>query len=167
MKIKKGQEIKVVKRKKFLDEFEKFLNENIKPVMEETGQALKEKGHDFNIYYRRENKDEKGGILDSRITMDIFPNGKSRVSKQELVAHVLFFVEKDKDEIRVHEKTPGVGSGRGTASAKSKKYTLISLTMDDIEKEIIESIGNIFQNGFSSITTVNTESHTQRPSHLI
>ena len=156
----KEQESKTGARKEFLDGFKRLCDEKIKPVMNEIGQILREKGHDFIIHDRRENKNEKGGTFDSRITMEIYPNGKGRGGTREFPAQVFFSAQKDKEKITVHEKKKASGTTEDTTSVELKKYTLTTLSTDDIEREIMESIAKIFQYDPNAIATARMESHT-------
>lgn len=136
-------ERKKAERTNFLDKFEFFANSVIKPIMIEIGDILKDKGHDYNVTFHKEYKNEQGNIIDSRIIMDIFPNGKGRGSFGNVPAHILFHTETHSEKIGIHENNIVPGGGGGSAGKKSGKFTLDDLTTQIIEQEIIDTIGNI------------------------
>lgn len=131
----------------FINEFESFANSTIKPVMIELGNVLKARGHDYKVTFDKDYKDVKGRIIDSRITMDIFPNGEGRGNTYvDTPAHILFSADKFKEKVVLHENNivPGTHGG-GTAGLKDKIYSINDLTRQIIEQEIIESVGNILK----------------------
>ena len=141
--VQKVQEV----RNKFLDGFDKLCADIIKPAMEEIGATLKAQGHDFKIGTQQEKKDDKGVLLDARITMNIFPKGKGSPHgySSSPPAHVMFFADKYKEEIGVHENNIVPSGGSGSAGGKGKKYTLTTLTKEAVEEEIVDSLGKILK----------------------
>jgi len=157
----KEQKTSAEERTTFLNGFEKLCEEYIQPVMNEIGHALKDRCHDYVIHYRRENKNEKGGIFDSRITMDVYPNGKTRAMAQKQPAHIAFFALKNKEKVGIHEKILGTRNAEATAYVKFKKYTLPMLTRDEIEREIMDSIDKIFHYDPNAIVSAYLDSHSK------
>jgi hypothetical protein len=130
----------------FLEQFEVISNDRIKPVMDEIGQILKSKGHDYAVLYSKESKSERGATIEPRITMEIYPNGNGKTTYSNKAAHIMFFAEKS--EIGVHENTLIPNGGGGHAGTKPTKYNLDTLTVDKIEKEIVQSIDKILNREF-------------------
>ncbi|MDD3323255.1 MAG: hypothetical protein PHS59_17615 [Paludibacter sp.] len=144
-KIKEQAEQQQIKRKTFLDNFEEFANSTIKPIMLEIGDVIKKNGHDYKVTFEKEYKNDKGVTIDSRITMDIFPNGNGRGDIYNVPAHILFYAEKFSEKIGLHENNIVPGGGGGSAGKKDGEYNLETLTSEIIEKEIVDSIGNILK----------------------
>lgn len=143
-KAKEVAQIQQSKRQAFVDDFEIFANSVIKPMMTEIGNIIKEKGHDYKVSFDKEYANDKGNVIDSRITMNIFPNGKGRGDHQNISAHILFYADKYSEKIGIHENNI-VPFSSGTSCKKSGDFTIQSLTPQIIEKEIIDSIGNILK----------------------
>jgi len=143
--LKEEAEKQQIKVKTFLDDFEEFANSKIKSIMIEIGEFIKKNGHDYKVTFDKEYKNDKGNFIDSRITMDIFPNGKGRGDFHNVPAHILFYADKYSEKIRMHENNIVPNGGGGSAGKKDGEYNLQNMTSDIIEKEIIDSIGNILK----------------------
>jgi hypothetical protein len=143
--VKEAIEKQQIIKKTFLDDFEEFANSQIKPIMTEIGEVIKKNGHDYKITFDKDYKNDKGNIIDSRITMDIFPNGKGRGDHYNPPAHILFYADNFGEKIGMHENNIVPHGGGGSAGRKNGQYTLQNLTSEIIEMEIIDSIGNILK----------------------
>jgi hypothetical protein len=134
-----------IKRTTFIDTFESFADTVIKPIMIEVGEAIKENGHSYKVTFEKEYKNSKGVIIDSRITMNIFPEGKGYGDCYTPPAHILFYAEKFSEKIGIHENNIVPFGGGGSAGRRGFEYEIKTLTPQIIEKEIVESIGNILK----------------------
>jgi len=62
----------------FLREFKRLREEVIRTSMEEIGNQLKTRGHDYRILETEESVDGEGKVINAEITMNIFPSGIDR-----------------------------------------------------------------------------------------
>jgi hypothetical protein len=62
----------------FLSEFKRLREEVILPTMEEVGNQLKARKHDYRILETEESVDGEGRVINAEITMNIFPSGIDR-----------------------------------------------------------------------------------------
>lgn len=131
------------RRDEFQNKFEDFANSVIKPIMNEIGDFIKDNGHDYQITYDRNFKNSKGVTLDTRITMDIFPNGHGRGDSFNVPAHILFKADVYEQKVLLHENTIVPHGGGGVSGPKGRGYSIDELTPQIVEKEIVDSIGKI------------------------
>jgi hypothetical protein len=62
----------------FLKDFRRLRSDVIKPVLEQIGSQLKDRGHDYSIEDGETTKDTEGRTLDAYIRINIFPSEAKR-----------------------------------------------------------------------------------------
>ena len=100
---KREQEQIKVEEDAFLSEFKRLRKETIFPVMEDIGNQLKTRGHDYRISEEEETIDLEGRTRDAKITMNIFPAGVNRSAyRSENTPSISFIATRYKKKIWVH-----------------------------------------------------------------
>jgi len=131
------------KEDRFLKEFSILCSEVIKPVMEQIGSQLKERGNDYSIEEEKERKDPQGRTLDAIIIMNIFP---SEVKRHEYDAtstpHIAFRAT------RYEKKVVILGSNimpnRGSSSSGPRgEFEIDRIDKDLVANEILKMLKEI------------------------
>ena len=145
LKEKREQEEKVRKVKDiFLTEFKRLRVEVIKPVMEQIGSQLKERGHDYSIEEGEERKDARGGTLDAYITMNIFPSeAKQHEYGPSSTPYISFRAITYKKMITVFGST--MMPKREGSSGPRVSFGIGQTNEDLVTREILEMLKEIFK----------------------
>ena len=61
----------------FLENFKELMENVIRPAMEDIGEILEQKGHQYNIAEQEYSIDRKGFIKEAHIEFNVFPTGKT------------------------------------------------------------------------------------------
>ncbi|MDZ7795559.1 MAG: hypothetical protein U5N56_00245 [Candidatus Marinimicrobia bacterium] len=113
------------------------MNENIKPIMKQYGEKLKEHGHDYKI-------DVKSNSIEMQILPDIVKRESYSLGSDDKNAHIGFYFKEG--EIRVSSLTivPAVSSGSGGVRKTFKDIDEIS------DKEINIILTNVITEIFDN-----------------
>ncbi len=127
----------------FTAEFEQVGRDVIRPVMEDIGFALKERGHDYKIVTTHGHHDSKGKLRETQITMRIFPGEIPRsLFTSTSTPHVAFVNDRHQMRVSIYESTtsPIKGGRYGQKASLSARQ----LTPVLVEREILEVLTGIF-----------------------
>jgi len=141
--IKKEQERVKTEHEIFLENFGKKIAEVIRPSMEEIGEAIKNRGHSFEITEGQEAQDGKGRTTAAQVKMEIHPHGqRPRYGQPYDGPSLTFFAGTYDNKIWSHVSTMMLG--RGGSAGKRNEYTLESITSDIVEEELLYLINECF-----------------------
>ena len=129
---KKREETSHTRERAFMAEFEKLVHETIRPVMEELGTTLKERGHDYQIATERP----------TEIAMMVYPSGISRREYLPTSTPRISFIGVQAEmKVTVHESTllPRQGGRAGAL----KTWEVQAVTRDVVEEEVLRFLSGI------------------------
>lgn len=140
---KKRQEQIKTEEDAFLSEFERLRKEVIRPVMEDIGNQLKARDHDYLISEKEEAVDLEGRTQDAKITMNILPAGVDRsVYRPESTPSVSFIATRYKRKIWVHGSN--MMPNRGGSAGSRGEFNAEEINSDVVEKEVFGVLKEIF-----------------------
>jgi len=140
---KKHQERIKTEHEVFLNNFDKIISEVIRPVMKELGEAIKSRGHNFEISSGHETQDSKGRTSDAHVKMEIYPNGlHQQFGLQNNYPSLIFFAGTYDNKIWTHVNT--MMPGKAGQAGKRNEYDLESITTDIVEEEILNLLNKCF-----------------------
>lgn len=134
----------------FIGEFEKAIDEAIRPAMEDVGAALRAHGHEYDIVATQGYTDTRGRAHRTQVTMHVYPAGIPRsLFNSTTTPYVAFAADWLDRRIAVLEYTliPLGGSKLPHASPRSGKraaHLLTDLTPSVIEREIVDVLTMVF-----------------------
>ena len=127
----------------FLSEFTRLRKEVIHPRMEDIGNPLKERGHDYRISEEEESVDLEGRTRDARITMNIFPAGVDRSAyRPENTPSISFVATRYKKKIWAHSSN--IMPNRGGSAGPRGEFNAEEITSDVVEREVLGVLKEIF-----------------------
>ena len=127
----------------FLESFDKIIAETIRPTMEELGEAIKARGHNFEITESKETQDGQGRTTGATIRIEIHSNGQRPRFGQVGDRPALTFIAGTYDnKLCSHVST--MMPGRGGSAGKRKDYNIADITKDVVEEEIIHLLNECF-----------------------
>ncbi len=127
----------------FLSEFRRLRKEVIYPRMEDIGNQLKARGHDYQISDEEESVDLGGRTRDARITMNIFPAGVDRSAyRPENTPSISFIATRYKKNIWVHGSN--MMPNRGGSAGSRGEFNAEEITSDMVEGEVLGVLKEIF-----------------------
>ncbi|MFY7844353.1 hypothetical protein [Chryseobacterium gambrini] len=129
----------------FIEGFRTLSKNLIEPKMQEFRRMLRENGFGCKVNFNEENKNGLGVNSQTNMKLQISRNVESNFYANDKFPHIMFVADKNLKRIGIHQDTI-FQNGTGTAAFKEQKYTLETITEENIEKEILESIENILMN---------------------
>ncbi len=127
----------------FTTEFERVVREAVRPVMEDMGAALKQRGHDYKIVTARAHHDSDGKLRETQITMRIFPGEIPRsLFTSTSTPHVAFVSDRHLMRISIYEST--TSPIRGGRYGQKASLAARQLTPNLVEREILEVLAGVF-----------------------
>lgn len=142
---KEGIEKTKKEEETFLKEFKKTRSQVIRPVMEEMGRRLKERGHNYRIKEEEETQDSEGRTKDARITMDIYP---SELDPVEYILEPGSTPTISFSAIRYKKKVAIYGSNimpyRGGTGGPRGEFDISQINSDFVTQEILKMLQEIF-----------------------
>ena len=126
----------------FLEEFKDLREKIIRPVMEDVGDILEQKGHDFKIKEKEYSMDKKAFTVEARIEFRIFPRSNAEEFYAENHPSVMFSSDVTSRNIKVHGSY--VMPGRRGERELIRTYGVSETTNDIIEKEILDILIKAF-----------------------
>jgi hypothetical protein len=133
LKTKRQEEQVSMKEEEFVSEYLRVEREVIRPGMEEMGEALKERGHDYRIDEVRSDSGER--LEDPSIKFRVFPSGIPRAMfREDNTPSVAFMGIRRDMKVRVWESTmlPNRGGHSGGGSI---------LDLEQVKPELVEREG--------------------------
>lgn len=127
----------------FLSEFKRLREEVIYTTMEEIGNQLKIRGHDYKISEGEESVDGEGKVINAEIAMNIFPSGVDRsLYTPQNTPSITFTAPRYKKRICVEgsnimPKREGAAGPRSEFKAEEMNRALV-------EREILGVLEEIF-----------------------
>jgi hypothetical protein len=141
--IKKEHERIKTEHEIFLEAFGKIIAEVIRPTMEELGEAIKNRGHNFEITEGQETQDGKGRTIAAQVKMGIHPNEQQqRFGQSSEYPALTFFAGTYDNKVWSHVSTMMLG--RGGYAGKRNDYKLENITKDIVEEEILHLLSECF-----------------------
>ena len=141
--IKNEQEKVKTEHELFLETFDKKITEVIRPTMEELGEAIKNRGHHFEITEGQETQDGEGRTTAAQVKMKIHPNGQQpRYGQPGDSPALTFFAGTYDNKVWSHAST--IMPGRGGSAGKRNDYLVENITNDIVEEEIIHLLNECF-----------------------
>jgi hypothetical protein len=129
-------ERRMIERRIFLAEFSERMRTVIRPTMEQVGDLLTSRGHEFEITEEEESVEANGKTANAAITLRIYPYAE-RPAHTQLggCPHLAIRANSPRNTIYVHESImmPGSGGHAGTAG----EYELDAVTADMVEQHIL------------------------------
>jgi hypothetical protein len=142
-KDKKLQKQQRSEEDEFLCKFRKVRKKVIRPAMEEIGESLKNRGHEYRISQREETKDRQGKTEDANIMMSIFPSGTESASYNSInFPSITFFATKYKRIVWGHRST--MMPGRGGSAGSFAEFKPEEIKRDMVERVILVLLEHIF-----------------------
>lgn len=146
---KKQAEVQEVKERKqteeeiFLEEFRRIRQNVIRPVLENIGNQLKSRGHDYEIEEPKNTTDAQGRELPPRIGMKIYPSGVERsVYRSDSTPNISFVAHTSRKNIYTHVSTMQPNRG-GSAGARAD-LELNEINTETVETHVLKAISDIF-----------------------
>ncbi|MBW2410478.1 MAG: hypothetical protein JRF72_11820 [Deltaproteobacteria bacterium] len=140
---KKKQEQEQYELELYLDDFRDLRENVIRPVMEETGDILKQHGHDYKIKEQEYAVDKKAFAVEARIEFKIFP----RTTQEEFYAenHPSVMFSSDTASLKVKVHGSYVMPERRGERELIRAYGISDITSDVVEKEILDILTKAFE----------------------
>lgn len=147
--LKRGTQIREKQEKEddgFLAQFEQIRKSVIRPVMEDMGNALKTRGHDYDVS-EADRFSESTGVggrinLACKISMEIFSAGIDRVSYTSANTPLISFTaSSSKKRVLIHASN--MTPGREGRSGPHGELDMKEITREKVEVMILELIGEI------------------------
>jgi hypothetical protein len=147
---RKRQELTRRRHDAFVVEFERLIEETIRPTMVDVGAALRGRGHDYEISMTQGYTDVDKQTHNTQITMRVYPSGIQRSlftsTSTPFVAFVSDWLE---TRVTVQESTFAPASVTKTATAAGRSgrravFLLKQVTAPVVEREIVEVLAGIF-----------------------
>jgi len=130
----------------FLNEFKLLRREIIRPVMEDIGNELRTRGHEYGISEAEELVHPKSGTQHANITMKIIPAGFdwSAYTSFQQTPSISFFALKHDKKICVWGSNMMPGRGRIGSAGPRGEFSVKEITNDVIEQEVLRVLEEIF-----------------------
>lgn len=148
--VRKRQDLTHKRRDAFIGEFERLVDETIRPAMEDVGAVLRSRGHDYEIATTKGYTDFDGRTRNTQITMRLYPVGIDRsLFVSTSTPYVAFASDWLETRISVQEST-AMPAGNAKApgsrgkSGKGAGYSIGQLTPAAVEREIVDVLAGIF-----------------------
>lgn len=148
--IRKRQELTHKRHDAFIGEFERLVDETIRPAMEDVGAVLRSRGHEYEIATTKGYTDFDGRLHNTQITMRLYPVGIDRsLFVSTSTPYVAFASDWLDTRVTVQESTAmPVGNSKAPGnrgkSGKGAAYSLGQLTPAVVEREIVDVLAGIF-----------------------
>jgi len=126
----------------YLEDFNELTENVIRPVMEEMGNILEQKGHDFKIKEREYSMDKKAFALEARIEFKIFPRSNEEEFYAENHPSVMFSSDVASRKVKVHGSY--VMPERRGERELIRTYGISEINNDIVEKEILDILIKAF-----------------------
>ena len=126
----------------YLEDFKELREKVVRPVMEDMGDILVQKGHDFKIREREYSVDKKAFAIEARIEFKIFPRSNAEEFYAENHPSVMFSSDVTSRKIKVHGSY--VMPGRRGERELIRTYGISEITSDIVEKEILDILIKAF-----------------------
>ena len=126
----------------YLEDFKELRQNVIRPVMEDMGDILEQKGHDFKIKEKEYSMDKKAFATEARIEFKIFPRSNAEEFYAENHPSVMFSSDVTSRDIKVHGSY--VMPGRRGERELIRTYAISEITSDIVEKEILDILIKAF-----------------------
>ena len=126
----------------YLEDFKELKGNVIRPVMEEMGNILEQKGHDFKIKEREYSMDKKAFALEARIEFKIFPRSNEEEFYAENHPSVMFSSDVASRKVKVHGSY--VMPERRGERELIRTYGISEINNDIVEKEILDILIKAF-----------------------
>ncbi len=124
-------------RQLFLDDFNRKLNQVIRPCFEEFGKLLKSKGHGFEITQKHEAQDAHGNTQSAHIKIEILPNGlRAKPGERPTISFIANSIRKE-----VWTQVSTIMTG---CAGQRSVYTLNEVTEDVVEEEVLSVLASCF-----------------------
>lgn len=140
--IKKSNEKKKTEHEIYLDNFKQKCKDVIRPTMEEIGNIIKERGHQFKIKQNDESIDRDRKTTAARIELEIYPEGKQPDYINLSFPHISFIAGTYDNKTYDHIST--MMPGRGGSTGKRNEYELSEITKEVVQEKIINLITECF-----------------------
>jgi hypothetical protein len=129
-------------REIFLENFQELREKVMRPAMEEIGEILEQKGHQYNIEEQEYSIDRKGFTQEAHIEFNVFPTGKTEKFHFDNHPSVSFATDIGSLNVEAHgsymmPEIRGEKDHLGT-------YTLSEITGELVEKEILAILVKAF-----------------------
>ena len=126
----------------FLENFKELMENVIRPAMEDIGEILEQKGHQYNIAEQEYSIDRKGFIKEAHIEFNVFPTGKTEKFRFDNHPSVSFATDTGSLIVEAHgsyvmPEVRGEKYHLGT-------YELSEISGDLVEKEILDILIKAF-----------------------
>jgi len=137
----------------FIGEFERLIEETIRPTMEDVGAALRRRGHDYGIATTQAYTDVDRRPRNTQVTMQVYPAGIERsLFTSTSTPYVAFVCDWLQTLITVRQSvaTPGGASKLSAGVEKPGKraeYSFRQVTAPVVEREIVDVLGGVFGRG--------------------
>jgi DNA gyrase/topoisomerase IV subunit A len=126
----------------YIEDFKELREKVIRPVMEDMGDILEQKGHDFKIKEKEYSMDKKAFATEARIEFKIFPRSNAEEFYAENHPSVMFSSDVTSRNIKVHGSY--VMPGRRGERELIRTYAISEITSDNVEKEILDILIKAF-----------------------
>ena len=126
----------------YLEDFKELREKVVRPVMEDMGDILEQKGHDFKIREREYSVDKKAFAIEARIEFKIFPRSNAEEFYAENHPSLMFSSDVASRKVKVHGSY--VMPGRRGERELIRTYGISEITNDIVEKEILDILIKAF-----------------------
>ncbi len=129
----------------FVEEFKRLRAEVIRPILEEFGGELRQRGHEYEIKESESGKDDQGRTLPAYIGMAVYPKDFKRSEFTKLgadtpwVGFTAWTYEK-----KIAFGSSNIMPGRGGSSGSSSEHKIEELTHDLVMQQVAKGLKRIF-----------------------
>jgi len=130
---------------KFIEEFKRLRTEVIRPVMEEFGVELRQRGHEYEIEERDETHDYEGRTLSAHITMTVYPKDieRNEFTKRFSDTPYVWF-HASTYEKKIHVGSSNIMTGRGGSGGPTGEYEITQVNHNFVEQQVARGLERIF-----------------------
>lgn len=127
----------------FVAEFEQTTKDVIRPVMEDIGTSLRQRGHEYKITTTQGHHDSNGRYRETQITMRIFP-GEIPRSLFTTTSTPLVAFASDRHQMRISVYGCTSSPIKGGWYGQRASFAAKQLTPNLVEREILEVLAGTF-----------------------
>ncbi len=137
----------------FVGEFERLIDDTIRPAMDEVGAALRHRGHDYEIATTQAYTDSDRRPRHTQVTMRIFPAGIQRsLFTSTATPYIAFVCDWLEARVTVRESAampagPAKLPAAPEKSGKRADYYVRQVTPGAVEREIVDMLAGVFGRG--------------------
>jgi hypothetical protein len=129
-------------REAFVAGFDKLCEEVIRPVMDEIGQKLRERGHDY-VLTEQDWVSPEGRRQSKRISLLVFPAGERRPEAIDEDTPILnFAANRTRRVVHIYGTSPFVY--KDIESKTPSELALGEMSRDTVEERVLDLLGEVF-----------------------